>query len=354
MNASGNPVTVEDFAGFSARWLRPLAGGFRQYTVLSAPPPLGGTQVIQPLVMLNRFPLKETGLPAQSPQAAAWIIDAVRMANRDHSRWVHDPDTPVPAAGLCSPSYAGDRAALIGVETIPESMPAGTPWDFDSRTDARFAALNPWHPMERPRTDAGDDAEESDDPEPADDPDEDATTHLSVVDAQGNAVALTMTLGPGFGSGFHSSGIFFNNGITRFGNNPRGNRWAAGRTPRSNTSPTIVLEDGKVKLVTGAQGGSRIPNAVVYNILYALEYGLSAGEAMAGPRAFPFHGRPVLRTEAGFDATTLAALRERGFTIEPYRQQDPYFAGAHLILVRPDGALEGAADLRRAGSVAGY
>lgn len=347
LNAAGNPAILEDFSGFQARWMRPLAGGFRNYTVLSAPPPLGGTQVIQPLVMLDRFSLREHGLPAFSPVAAAKIVDAFRMANRDYSRWIHDPDTPVPAAGLVSPAYARHRQELIGASPVPSSMPSGNPWDFEARVDDRFHHLRPWPPSDRiggagPETGDADELSEED------------TTHLSVIDAEGNAVAITMTLGPSFGAGFYSQGIFFNNGITRFGTSPEGNRWAPGRTPRSNTSPTIVLENDRVRLVTGAQGGQRIPGAVVFNILYALEYGLSASEAMAGPRMHPFFTQARLHVEASIDHSTLADSRRRGFEIVPYGQQDSYFAGAHMIVVRPDGRLHGAADLRRAGTAVGY
>ncbi len=347
LNEAGNPAVPEDLAGFQTRWMRPLAGGFRQYTVLSAPPPLGGTQVIQPLVMLDRFALREHGLPADSPVAAGKIADAIRMANRDYGRWIHDPDSPVPANGLISPAYARHRMELIGAAEIPSSMPSGQPWEFEDQTDPRFRHLDPWPVTPRPETD--DNGEDD-----ADENAEEHTTHLSVVDREGNAVAITMTLGPSFGAGFYSQGVFFNNGITRFGNNPEGNRWAPGRTPRSNTSPTIVLENDRVRLVTGAQGGSRIPPAIVYTILYSLEYGLSGSEAMAGPRAFPFFTRPQLRVEASFENDTLAGLRKRGYQINPYQQQDTYFGGAHLILALPDGRLHGAADLRRAGTAVGY
>lgn len=187
------------------------------------------------------------------------------------------------------------------------------------------------------------------------DPDGEHTTHLSVVDAEGNAVAITMTLGPSFGSGFYSQGVFFNNGVTRFSRrSPTGNRWEPNRTPRSNTSPTIVLEGNRVRMVAGAQGGSRIPGSIVHSILYALEYGMSAGEAIAGPRLFPSFGEPTVRVEAAFENDTLTGLRERGYKILPYAQQDSYFAGAHIIVVLPDGLLNGAADLRRAGTAIGY
>lgn len=349
LNERGNPATLEDLASLEARWQRPVVGGFRDYAVLSAPPPLGGTQVVQPLVLMDRFELAELGLPTESAEAAGRILDAIRIGRRDYNAWVHDPEEPVPGAGLVSEAYAAQRAELVG-QPVPDEVPSGDPWEFEEgAVSQRFMDLEPFPPAERPE-EGGEPGHEWEWEREA----EEHTTHLSVVDEDRNAVAITMTLGPSFGSGFYAAGAFFNNGITRFGSSPEGNRWAPRRTPRSNTSPTIVLEDGDVRLVTGAQGGSRIPNALVFNILYALEYGFSAAEAMAAPRAFPFHGSPTLRVERGFRAAVLSELGRRGYEVEPYEQQDRYFAGAHMVVVGPDGRLEGAADLRRSGAVAGY
>ncbi|HLS27634.1 MAG TPA: gamma-glutamyltransferase, partial [Opitutales bacterium] len=350
LNANGNRATLDDLASYETRWLRPLAGGFRNFTVLSAPPPLGGTQVVQPLVLLDSFPLREIGLPSESPLAANRILDAIRIGRRDYNRWVFDPETPVPANGLTSSKYALTRIDGIGTGEVSEREQPGDPWEFDGEIDPRFAHLNPWAPSAQ-NLEENEDGEENND---SDEPSEEHTTHLSVIDADRNAVAITMTLGPSFGAGFYSSGVFYNNGLTRFGNSSAGNRWEAYRTPRSNTSPTIVLEEDRVRLVTGAQGGSRIPPAIVFNILYALEYDLSASEAMAGARAFPYMFSPVIRLEAGFDHSVAQGLRERGYTLEPYKQQDNYFAGAHMIVVEPDGRLHGAADMRRAGKAVGY
>ncbi len=352
LNAAGNPATLEDLAELEVNWQRPVVGGFRQFTVMSAPPPLGGTQVIQPLAILDRFELAEHGLPAESTIVTGRITDAFRVGRLDYRDWVHDPETPVPGAGLTSPAYAALRSEFVDTGEVPREIPSGDPWAFDDEAGHdRFRHLDPYPPSARPGSvSAGDGGDTGED----EGPDSEHTTHLSVVDADRNAVAITMTLGPSFGAGFYSAGAFFNNGITRFSNSPEGNRWSDRRTPRSNTTPTIVLDGDQVRLVTGAQGGSRIPNAVVYNILYVLEYGLSASEAMAGPRAFPFIGSPTLRVERGFRGDTLSGLRARGYQVEPYTQQDRYFGGAQMIVVRPDGRLDGAADMRRSGAVAGY
>ncbi len=356
LNAGGNPATLEDFATFQPRWFRPLVGGFRQYAVLGAPPPMGGSQVVQALVLLDQLPLQELGAPADSVHAAANIIDAFRVARRDYFNYVVDPMSPVPAAGLVSPGFAQKRLPWVGADPIPLNMPGENPWPYDEQPDPRFAHLEPWGPFVPPgMTPMG--AMSAGDGEPLEfDPVEEQTTHVSVVDADRNAVAVTMTLGPSFGAGFASQGIFFNTALSRFSSStPIGNRWAPGRTPRSDTSPTIVLANDEVRLVTGARGGSRIPGAVVFNILHALEYGLTMPEAMAAERAFPFRASPELQIETAFSPETVADLEARGWEVTTYSPENSYFAGAYSILVEPDGTLHGARDRRRqSGGLAGH
>jgi len=355
LNADGNPATVEDFANYQPRWYRPLIGGFRQYTVMSAPPPMGGTQVVQPLVILDRVDLNSLGLPTASSIAAAHIIDAIRIGRRDYYNRVFDPQTPVPAAGMVSQGYAADRFPLVAQSPIPASMPGGDPWPFNSEFDPRFLHLEPWgyEPGSAPVVTVGPDSW-VDVPELDPQPGDEQTTSLSVVDSDRNAVAITMTLGPSFGAGFCFSGVFFNNAITRFGS-VTGNNWAPGRTPRSDTSPTIVLENDQVRLVTGARGSSRIPAAIVHNILYALEYGMPVREAMVAARAFPFYSSATLHIERSYPESIRTELAARGWGLTTYAPENTYFAGAYTIVTQPDGTLQGANDSRREfGGVAGH
>ncbi len=346
LNQNGNPMSVKDLTDTKVRWMRPLAGRFRQYTVLSAPPPLGGTQVIESLMLLDGQGLKDKGLPWESPESASLIADAIRIARADYSRWVHDPDSPVPANGLTNRQYLEDRRKELGREKIDEVQTPGDPWNYDAMIDSDLTRFDPWPPSSYPaKGEKVGSAIESVG---------ESTNHFSVVDADRNAVAMTVTLGPTFGEGYGFGGVFYNNGLSRFGKFPNGNQWAAGRTPRSETAPTIVLEDDSVRMVAGAQGGPRIPPAVVFNLLHALEYGLSASESVAGPRFFPETGVPKLLVEGGFQGDSMTIIQRRGYQVSAFPQQSPDFAGAQTILVRPDGKLEGSADLRRAGGAAGY
>lgn len=350
LNADGNPMTLADLADHAPRWRRPLCVGFRNYTVLGAPPPLAGTEILQALAILDNFELQPLGLPAESALPAGRIVDAYRIARADYNAFVFDPETPVPAAGLVSPHYAQLRAHHIGAD-VPNRMPSGEPGAFDAYPPPeRCAVLDPYPPAHTMVPSASQAPLNGEVSLVA----SEQTTHLSVIDADRNAVGITMTLGPAFGSGFYAAGAFFNNAISRFSSSPAGNQWAPFRTPRSSTAPTVVLDGGNVRLVSGAQGGSRIPMAVLHTIIYGLEYGFSAPEAVAAPRVFPHYESFRVDVEGGFEPEPLAALRARGYEMSPYPHLDSYFAGAHMILVRPDGRLSGAADPRRQGFALGY
>jgi gamma-glutamyltranspeptidase/glutathione hydrolase len=115
-----------------------------------------------------------------------------------------------------------------------------------------------------------------------------------------------------------------------------------------------VLADGKVKLVVGSPASGRIPPAIVDTILYTLVYGLDPWTALAKPRVYPFVNSPVVQVEQGIDANALAGLRRYGYRIEVHPPDDLYFGGVHVVLVRDDGTLIGAADPRRDGAAVGY
>jgi gamma-glutamyltranspeptidase/glutathione hydrolase len=179
------------------------------------------------------------------------------------------------------------------------------------------------------------------------------TTHLSVVDEQGNAVSLTVTIGGYFGYGVYVAGAFFNDAMENF-SATRANRRGANRTPRSTTAPAIVLRDGHVRLVVGSPGGARIPPAIVQTIVYALDYGEDLWTAIARPRVYPSYDTPQVQLEPGFSGDALAALRQRGYQLTARPPMDMYFGGVHAVLVRDDGTLVGAADPRRDGAAVGY
>ena len=350
LQTGGSPLTLDDFRRYEARWRKPLCGQYKQYTVLAATPPLDGVEVLETLELLEAYDLPSMGLPAESPEALSHIVDAIRIARTDRAQWIGDPDdTGVPAVGLSSPAFADERRPLIGQATVPDSMTAGDPWDEERQVQLPRACrrLGAYAPTTLPKPDTTTPVDDED-------PEESETTHLSVIDADGNAVSLTYTMGLYFGSAVYVDGAFYNSAALNFDDDVVANQRAPYRTPRSTTTPTILLDDDAVRLVVGSPGSGRIPPAIVHMILYTLDYGLDPATAIRMPRVYPFTTEPVVRVEDGFDASALGRLRERSYQLEVYPPFDPYFGGVHMILVDEAGRKIGAADPRRNGVAVGY
>jgi gamma-glutamyltranspeptidase/glutathione hydrolase len=350
LQAGGSPLTLDDFQNYETRWRKPLCGQYKGYTVLAATPPLDGVEVLQTLELLEPYDLPAMGLPAEDPDALSHVVDAIRIARTDRAQWIGDPaDTGVPAVGIASPAFAEERRALIGQATVPDSMTAGDPWDEEQQVQlsATCRRLGAYPPTRLPKPDVSTTVD-------GEDPEESETTHLSVVDADGNAVSLTYTMGLYFGSAVYSDGAFYNSAALNFDDDVVANQRAPYRTPRSTTTPTILLDGDAVRLVVGSPGSGRIPPAIVHMILYTLDYGFDPATAIRMPRVYPFTTEPTVRVEDGLDANALARLRERGYDLEVYPPFDPYFGGVHMILVDETGRKIGAADPRRNGVAIGY
>lgn len=348
LRRGGNPITLADLGSYEPRWRRPLCGTYRGYTVLTAPPPLAGVEVLETLAMLESFDLPGMGLPLESGATLGAIVDAVRVSRSDYDRWIGDPtDAAVPAVGLVSKAYARERSPLVGLAPIPDALEPGDPWDEEREPPAEAcgaAGAFPRTTFPRPEEKPREGGTESEDAQ---------TTHISVIDAEGNAVSLTYTLGLYFGSGAYAGGAFYNTAAANFGG-PVANHRGPGRTPRSSTTPTLVLRDGRIKMAVGSPASGRIPPAIVHTIVYTLDFGLDPWTAIAMPRVYPFFQSPQVRVETGFTAGALAALRERGYQLTVHPPFDMYFGGVQVVLVTEDGMLIGAADPRRDGAAVGY
>ena len=342
--AGGSPLTLDDLAQYEAEWRRPLCGDYRGHTVLTAPPPLSGAEVLEALELLEAYDLPALGRPYENPEALSLIVDALRLARMDRRAWIGYPnDAAVPAVGMASAAYADERREEMG-GLVPDTTTAGDPWDEDATALPESCSLldafpSSSFPKPEPETVADSTAGE---------PEEAQTTHLSVVDRAGNAVSLTYTMGLYFGSGAFSEGAFYNSAARNFGG-PEANRRGAYRTPRSSTAPTIVLDGGETRLVVGSPGSGRIPPAIVHMILYTLDYGLDPAVAIQMPRLYPMTESAEVEVEGGFAAEALAGLRERGYTLDVHAPLDMYFGGVHLVLITEDGTRIGVADPRRSG-----
>jgi gamma-glutamyltranspeptidase / glutathione hydrolase len=338
LNAGGHSATLQDLAAFEPQWKRPLCTTWRDRVVLSAPPPQTGAQVLQTLRLLEPFDLAALGLPTESARAFDVIVSALRVGMADNTgnddpRWVD-----VPAAARTSDAFVAARRPLVGTGTAAPAIRAERPSAADAALPPACAPFRPWPataaetaPAENGGVAGSLDAGVSDG-DVASDAGE--TTHLSVVDADGNAVALTQTNSSTFGSGAWVAGFFLNDSGARVQPERLAAAAAPWRAPTSTIAPTIVLEDGRVRLVTGAPGAGRIPTEIAQTMVYVLDYGLDPLDALRMPRVFPAAGSPVVQLEHGFAPALLAELRAMGYVPAP---QAANYARLYMIVRTPHG-----------------
>ncbi|MDP2956801.1 MAG: gamma-glutamyltransferase family protein [Longimicrobiales bacterium] len=345
LNAAGNPVTLADLAGYQVQWERPVCSEYRGRVLLSAPPPESGAQVLQTLKLLEPFDLPALGLPTHSARALDVLASALRVGIADN-RGNGDPNwTPMSAAGRVSAGFARERSGLIGRGTVTSPVPPGDALrhEGDEPTPA-CAALRPYGPT--PAIPGG---ASSGSPDPGSGGGE--TTHLSAVDGEGNAVALTQTNSSVFGSGASVAGFFLNDSGFQFTPEtvraPSLSRW---RTRSTTIAPTVVLDGGRVEMVVGAPGGGLIQPTIVQAMVYVLDYGMDPLEAVRMPRLFSNPGSNEVQMETGFTAEALEGARTMGW--EP-TALSPGYARIYMIL-RRDGKWIAVADPRHNGEARGY
>jgi gamma-glutamyltranspeptidase / glutathione hydrolase len=352
MNAGKHPATLTDLAGFQPEWKRPLCTDYRGLTVLSAPPPETGFQVLHTLELLEPFDLKALGLPTRSPAAFDVLASALRVGQAA-ARGNADPNwVPVPANGISSASFAAERKALVGTRSAPKAVEPADARAFDQAPPAGACSNYEPYGAAQPVPTAAAWAPASSDPvgeRVADEAGE--TTHLSVVDKEGNAVSLTQTNSSVWGSGGFSGGFFLNNSGFRFTdeniNAPSRSRW---RIRTTTIAPTIALRDGQVQMVIGAPGGGRIPTEIVQVFVYTLDYGLDPLDAVKIPRIFPSARNPRVQIEHGFTPQILRDMRGMGY--EPVAESAGY-ARLYMIVRRGDSWI-GVSDTRHDGEPRGY
>jgi gamma-glutamyltranspeptidase/glutathione hydrolase len=319
-NAHGNPgdMTTHDLATYRAEARAPVCGPYRAYRVCGmGPPSSGGLTVLQVLMMLERFDLGHEPLNAR---ALHLIAEAQRLAYADRAKYMADADFVDVPEGLIDPAYLLARSKLISPHRAMGRAEPGDPPEnhglFGSDTD-----------IEQP-----------------------GTTHISVIDAQGNVAAMTSSIERAFGSGLMVGGFLLNNQLTDFSfrpadreGRPIANRVEAGKRPRSSMAPTVVFDGGAPVIVTGSPGGSRIIPYVLKSLIGVIDWGLDAQEAVSLPN-FASRGGP-LELEGGYDWSAQAqALRGLGHSLRGTSMT----SGLHMIIRRGDH-LEGGADPRRDG-----
>jgi gamma-glutamyltranspeptidase/glutathione hydrolase len=344
----GGLVTVRDMATYPVATMRPLCSAWRGYTVIGAPPPMGGSSVLQMLQMADAAGVADMGGFTGNGAAVTRMADILRLGGADANRWRGDPFVQrVPARGVSHPGFARQRAALVNAP-LTDSTTVGDAWAFDTATGpAACARHQPYAAVaQQPNAPAPSGAFEASSGVAHTDPDEgqSLTSHLAVVDAQGSAVSATTTVGVLFGSGVYTDGFFLSSSGSNFDARTRGTH----RYANSTMSPTILLQGDQVRLVIGAAGSQYIQPAITQVTLRLLAFGEDPFVAIAGPRIYASANQREVEVEAGFTTPVYEALVQRGYR-PVSRVADITFGGVHAVYVTPRGQRIGIADPRRDG-----
>jgi gamma-glutamyltranspeptidase/glutathione hydrolase len=325
MQRDGGFVTAADLRDYAVRDRQPLRAVYRGHEVLSMPPPSsGGVALLQMLQLLEPFDLRELGYGGSD--YLHLLTEVMRRAYADRSRWLGDPDHyAVPVEGLLSKEYCKRLGAGIRMDAKSEVAPGLPPGKSES----------------------------------------DDTTHFSIVDADGNAVACTTTINSTFGAMVvvDGAGFLLNNEMDDFSAKPgvpnqfglvggKANAIAPKKRMLSSMTPTIVLQDGAPRLVLGAPGGGRIITAVLQVLLGVVDHRMGLQQAVRAPRIH----HQWLPDEIRWEALSLvpdvrAALGKKGHAFAPGPQGVGQVFAIELL---PDGRRLGVCDHRSGGSAAAY
>lgn len=338
LQKGGCLITSEDLAHYEVKEREPVRGTYRGYEVIGAPPPSsGGIALIEVLNILEGYNLSQLG--NGSALAMHLTLEAFRRAYFDRAEFLGDPDfSKIPVAQLLDKKYGAAWRESIDPDHASASRELRRPAVFSQLE--QYSQLQAVHEPEH-------------------------TTHYSVVDANGNAVAVTTTLNDSFGSRVTAEGLGFlmNDEMDDFASKPGvpnmfglvqgpANAIGPGRRPLSSMAPTIVLKDGRLFLVLGSPGGARIITTVANILMDVVDYDMDIQRAVNAPR---FHNQwlpEASEVEPGFSPDTLGLLRRMGHKIE---EQHSYWSDGECVAIDwKTGERLGASDGRNNGKPAGY
>lgn len=321
VRGKGGILTSEDLASYQAVEVQPLVGFYKGYTIVTAPPPAsGGLHLLQFLNIIENWPVKDWG--HNSPATIHHLSEALRFIFADRERYVGDPEfISVPVRDILAKEYAAEIASRIQPDRTLSSYRCG---EFKEKKKGN-------------------------------------TTHLCVMDKEGNVVALTQSINDFFGSGIvpEGTGFLLNDHMDDFASDPQSvNSPAAGRRPVSTMGPLIMFKNGRPVLALGSPGGTRIFSSLAQIILNVTEFGMTLDEAIEAPRFFSFSegGRTrAVFVESRIPEQTISLLRRLGHEVKVREAYDKYFGGAQGIMVLLEkNTIYGGADSRRDGWGAGY
>jgi len=308
VNEAGGSMSLQDLANYEAIAREPVKGDYRGYEIVSMPPPSsGGIHIIEILNILEGYPLKDYG--QNSAQTIHLMAEAMQLAYADRAEYLGDSDfIDVPASGLTSQAYADKLRTLIDPN---KATPAAT-----------IKANNPL-PYES-----------------------DQTTHFSIIDKDGNAIANTYTLNFSYGTGLvaDGTGILLNNEMDDFSAKPgvpngygllggEANAVEANKRPLSSMSPTLVFKDSKPYIVTGSPGGSRIITTVTQIISNVIDHDMNIAEATHAPRIHDQWLPDEIRVEKALNIDTVKKLESMGHTVSPKSAM----GSTQSIMLTPNG-----------------
>lgn len=326
-DGEGGGLTLADILAYEPRWRSPIQGSYRGLDIYSmAPPSSGGVHLVQMLNILESFDLAASG--AGSADTIHLLAEAMKFAYADRSRFLGDSDfVSVPIERLVGSAHADSITNLIRLEKV---------YPLELIVGAELV-----------------DQESSE------------TTHLSILDGRGGAVAATLTINLTFGSGRMApgTGVMMNNEMDDFVSSPgtpnafglvggEANSIAAGKRPLSSMTPTLVLHEGRVRMIAGAPGGSKIITTTLQTIVNVVDHGMDAQQAVSAARVhhqwFP---RVLYHEQFGLSPDTMNLLQKRGHTLQ---SRSP-MCNAQIIVVDPEsGLLQGASDPRGMGLAEGF
>lgn len=339
----GNPgkLSLYDMVFYAAKQRQVLCSDYRQWTVCGMPPPSsGGIAVAQILGIVEGSDIARAkptrqadGTYAPDPKAVHLFSEAGRLAFADRGLYVADPDFVAVPAGLTAPAYLKERAALIG----DKSMGRATPGDPARLKTSRAPDQSPELP---------------------------STSHISVIDAAGNAVSMTTSIEDQFGARQMVGGFLLNNQLTDFSfvstenGKPVANRVQPGKRPRSSMAPTLVFKKGKkpgelgeLVLVTGSPGGSQIIGYVTRTVLGVLDWDLDIQQVIAMPNYGSRNG-PTEVEKGRMPAAVIEGLKARGHEVREIEMTSG-IQGIARSRINGKTSLTGGADPRREGTVRG-
>jgi gamma-glutamyltranspeptidase / glutathione hydrolase len=345
----GGLITADDLHRYEVKEREPVRGTYRGYEIVSAPPPSsGGTVLIESLNILEGYDLAKLG--NRSSQSIHFTTEAFRRAFFDRAEFMGDPDfAKIPVAQLVDKKYAAAWRDSIAADRASPSKELKRPAIFNELD--QYAAAHP---------------------QPHEFHEGQHTTHYSVLDAQGNAVAVTTTINAWFGSKVTAEGLGFllndemddfsaKSGVPNSDGLIQGsaNAIGPGKRPLSSMTPTIVVREGKPYLVLGSPGSSKIITTVANVLTGVIDYGMNIQESVDAPR---FHNQwlpDVLNVERWFSPDTVQDLQKMGYHVQIGLRQGSdvggYWSDAECVAVDPKtGERLGATDYRSNGKAVGY